>query len=91
MIYNVVLISAVPQSDSVTHTYTFFSIMVYSERLDIVPCALQEDLLFIHSKVIACIYQTPKLPVQPSASSPLLQILILIKTQFHFAAEKHTG
>ena len=45
MIYNVALISAVPQSDLVIHTYTFFSIMVYSERLDIVPCALQEDFV----------------------------------------------
>ena len=45
LIYNVVLISAVQQSDSVIHIYTlffiFFSIMVYPRRLDRVPCALQ--------------------------------------------------
>ena len=43
LMYNVVLISAVWQSDSVIHRYTFvsFSIMVYPKRLDIVPCAIQ--------------------------------------------------
>ena len=43
MIYSVVLISAVQQSDSVIHLYTFFfiffSIMVYARILNIVPCA----------------------------------------------------
>ena len=41
LIYNVVLISAVQQSDSVIHTYTFFfifsSIMVFLRILNIVP------------------------------------------------------
>ena len=45
LIYNVVPISAVQQSDSVLHIYIlfliFFSIMVYLRRLDIVPCAIQ--------------------------------------------------
>ena len=45
LIYNVVLLSAVQQSDSVIHTYTFifisFSIMVYHRLLNIVPCAVQ--------------------------------------------------
>ena len=44
-IYNVVLISAVQQNDSVIHIHTFFliffSIMVYHRILNIVPCALQ--------------------------------------------------
>ena len=39
------LISAIQQSDSVIHIYTFFSvffsIMVYPRMLNIVPCALQ--------------------------------------------------
>lgn len=41
--YNVVLVAAVPQSDSVIHicTFMFFSFMVYPKRLDIVPCAIQ--------------------------------------------------
>ena len=45
LVYSVVLISAVQQSDSVIHTYIyiymfffiFFSIMVYHRRLNIVP------------------------------------------------------
>ena len=51
LIYNVVLISAIQQCDSVTHTYIytfffiFFSIMVYLRILNIVPCALQQDLV----------------------------------------------
>ena len=45
VIYSVVLISAVQQSDSVIHIYTFFfvffSIVVYHRILNIVPCAIQ--------------------------------------------------
>ena len=45
LIYNVVATSAVQQSDSVIHTYTFFfilfSVMVYPRILNIVPCAMQ--------------------------------------------------
>ena len=45
LIYNVVLISAIQQSDSVIHTYIFFfiffSITVYHRVLNIVPCAIQ--------------------------------------------------
>ena len=48
--YNVVLIAAVEQSDSVAHMYTFFfifiSIMVYQRILNIIPCGIQEDLVF---------------------------------------------
>ena len=44
LIYNVVLISAVQQIDSVIYIYIyfiFFSIMVYHRILNIVPCAIQ--------------------------------------------------
>ena len=46
LIYNVVPISIVQQSDPVSHTYIHFflilsSIVVYPKRLDIVPCAVQ--------------------------------------------------
>ena len=45
LIYSVVLISAVQQSDSLTHIYTFFfiffSTVVYHRILNIVPCAIQ--------------------------------------------------
>ena len=44
LIYNVVLISAVQQSDSFIHIHAFFfiffSIMVYHRILNIVPCAI---------------------------------------------------
>ena len=48
LIYHVVPTSAVQQSDSVyiyIHFFMFFSIMVYPRRLDIVPCAIQQDLI----------------------------------------------
>ena len=50
MIYSVVLISAVQQSGSVMHTYIysfliFFSIMLYPRRWDIIPSAIQQDLV----------------------------------------------
>ena len=47
LIYSVVLISAVRQSASVTHIYVFifFSIMTYHRTLNIVPCAVQSDLI----------------------------------------------
>ena len=45
LIYIVVLISAVQQSESVIHIHVFFfiffSMMVYSRILNTVPCALQ--------------------------------------------------
>ena len=50
MIYNVVLISAVQQSDLYIYIYThilfiFFSSMVYHRILNIVPCAVQWELV----------------------------------------------
>ena len=51
--YNVqcCLISAGEQSDWVVNIYTlffiFFSIMVYHRMLNIVPCAIQQDLVYI--------------------------------------------
>ena len=45
LIYNVVLISTIQQSDSIIHMYAFcfifFSIMVYHRILTITPCAIQ--------------------------------------------------
>ena len=46
--YNAVPISAVQQSDSGIHRYTFFivfSIIVYHRILNIVPCAIHQDLV----------------------------------------------
>lgn len=62
--YKVVLISAVPQSDSAIHTCTFMfsSFTVYPKRLDVVlyssiiqyTVALYSSTLFIHSVVCIC-------------------------------------
>ena len=49
LIYNVVLVSGVQQSDSVVYSvlyiyiffFVFFSIMVYHRMLNIIPCAIQ--------------------------------------------------
>ena len=47
MIYNIVPISTVQQSDPFVYVYIyifffiFFSIMVYPRRLDVVTCAIQ--------------------------------------------------
>lgn len=40
LVYNVVFISGVQQSDLVT-SYRFFSVMVYRRMLNVVPCAAQ--------------------------------------------------
>ena len=49
VIYNVVLIFTIQQSDPFIHIYTFFfiifSIMVYHRILNIAPCAKQRDLV----------------------------------------------
>ena len=45
LIYNVLLVSGIQQSDSVIHIYLsfirFFSIIGYYKILNIVPCAIQ--------------------------------------------------
>ena len=50
LIYSVILISTIQQSDSVIYTYTFFfiffPIMVYHRILNIVPCAIPQDLVY---------------------------------------------
>ena len=61
LMYNVVQISAVQQSDLVIHIYTFlfkrnilFSIMTYPWRLDTFPCVGPCCLSILN--VIVCIY-----------------------------------
>ena len=54
---NVVLVSGVQQNDSFIYTYTyrqffmFFSIMVYYRILNIVPCAMEQDLVVYPSYI----------------------------------------
>ena len=49
LIYNVVLVSDVEKSDSVTYMYmfffVFFSIIVYHRILNVVTCSIQQDLV----------------------------------------------
>ena len=52
MIYNILSTSTVQQSDPVTHIHlilTLFliisSVMFYLKRLDVVPCAIWQDLI----------------------------------------------
>ena len=55
LIYNVVPISAVQQSDPAVHAFFFSyylpSSMFYPKRLDTVPCAVQEDLIAYPSQM----------------------------------------
>ena len=76
LIYNIVLISTVQQSDSVIpihiFLFIFFFIMVYHRMPNIVPCAIQWDPVVYPF----CIYQfasaSPKLLIHPfSTTSPL--------------------
>ena len=64
LIYNVLSISAVQQSDPVIHIYILFlilsSITFYHKRLDIVPCAIQQDSSHIHSKCNSLHLRMPK-------------------------------
>ena len=50
------LISAVQQSDSNTHTHMhiFFSIMAYYRILDMVPCGIQQDLVVYSGDIFDC-------------------------------------
>ena len=52
LIYNVVLVSAVQQTDSLIHIcilfFAFFSIMFYHRILNRAPCACSRILLFTH-------------------------------------------
>ena len=69
------VISTVQQSDPVIYIFFFLtlsSIMFYPKKLDIVPCAIQQDLIAYplqRQKFASC---KPKLPVPPSPSPSLL-------------------
>ena len=67
LVYSVVSISAVQQSDSVIHRHSFlmlFYIMVYHRILNIVPCAIQWELFahILQKIVYICKSQLPVLP-----------------------------
>ena len=77
LICNVVLISAVEQNDSVIHMCTFFfiffSTMAYPRILNIVPCAIQWDLVVYLSYIYnSLLLLTPNShPFPPPTCSPL--------------------
>ena len=77
------LISAIQQSDSVMHIYTFcshFPIMVYHRILNVVLCALQKDLVVYPSCIEQFASAKLGLPVQPSLSpSPLASTSLFSK------------
>ena len=88
LIYSVVLISAVQESDSVMHIYIFsciyiciyifFSIMVYQRILNVVAYAIQKTLLFIHPINTALHLLIPNFqsfpPPTPLASTSLFSV-----------------
>ena len=74
-IYTIVLISAVQQSDSVTHRhlFIFFSMMAYHWMLNVVPCLERWDLA-VHPSRTHCFEKTilswrwcsaPRVPILP--------------------------
>ena len=73
MIYNVAIISAVQQSDSIkshkhTHTYHIISMMVYHKILNIVPCAIH-FCLWCCSVAKSCPTLTDPMDCSPPGSS----------------------
>ena len=73
LIYNIFLISAVQQSDSVIHSFLiFFSIMVYHRILNTVLYAISRTLLFIHSIYNSLHLLTPNsYSIPPPTHTPL--------------------
>ena len=76
MIYNVMLVSAVQQSESVIriHISLFFrfpSNLGHHRALSRVPCAIQSVLIRYLFYIQQCIYVNPNLPVHPTPPSPL--------------------
>ena len=80
LIYNVVLLSAVQQSESVIHTHIsglfldFFSHIGHYRVLSRVPRAIQQVLISYLFYIQQCEYVNPNLPIYPSHLSPLVTI-----------------
>ena len=71
------LVSSVKQSDLVIHIYIFmfFSIIVYYKILNIVPYAIQEDLVvYLNILYIVVVSANPRLLIYPSPPSFLKDI-----------------
>ena len=84
LVYSVVLVPGVQQSDSVLHIcvyiyrYIFFfrllSIIGYYKILNIVPCAIQQALVVYLFYIQQCVSANPKLLIYPSPPFPLVTI-----------------
>ena len=87
--YNVVLITAVQQSDSVIHVYILFhifSIMVYHKILNTVACAIQQGLVIYPFYIYQSASANPQIPIQASPTHLLLgnhQSVFYISVLFH--------
>ena len=51
--------------------FILFSIMVCHKILNIIPCAIQQDLVVYPSYIYQFVYANPKLPIHPSSTPPL--------------------
>ena len=79
LIYNVVLVSGVQQSDSAIYIFffRFFSLIDYYKILSIFPCATQQVLVGYLFYVQQCVCVNPKLLIYPAplpTFSPLVTI-----------------
>ena len=80
LIYNVVLVSGVQQSDSIIYIYRyryilffiFFSIIGNYKIWNTVPCAIQQVLVVYLFYTLWCVSVNPKLLVYPSPHFPPL-------------------
>ena len=96
LIYSIVPISAVQQSDSVTHIQTFFFltfffITVYHGILNIVPCALQQDLV-IHPSFISLhllIPNSQSFPPPPASPLATTSLISMSVSLFPFCRQVH--
>ena len=61
LIYNVVLVSSVQQSDLVLSFFRFFSIIGYCKVLSIIPCALHQVFVGYLLYIQQCVCVNPKL------------------------------
>ena len=90
LIYNVLSISAIQQSDPVIYIYiythilflTLSSIMFHHKWLDIVLCAVQQDLIAYPLRMQLFASTNPKLPVHPIPSLPQSVFLCVPKVIF---------
>ena len=82
LIYNIVLVSSVQQSDSVTHTYMFFfrffSVIGYYKIWSIVSCAIRQVLVYVFY-IQQCVHVNPQFLIHhplPLPLSPFVTVFV---------------